>query len=284
MIFYRFKGKDDLFVGDYCSKGAKVWKDITLIPNELLTQKRIDSLKKECPRLNVDKAFEKIDIPKSETHTSFGVTFQNGYGPNGKLESVKRSKKIKEDVYSIIYDFDDEWAGTGTTEEEFEGTWLELQDYIKQLKKNGCYHIDATCISDCYESKKTSRKLRIKEAVGQTLYCVAGFDESEYQSYNGGNLTLVTFKSLGDAKDFEYLLDVYVTDAELLDLDQEYCDVSEWVDDCAGCYTVDIREALNAVDHDNSIIPGFEVVILNQKDIDSHKLLWFENIPDKYYK
>lgn len=206
-------------------------------------------------------------------------------------------KKLREDVYSIIYDFDDEWAGTGTTEEEFEGTWLELQDYIKQLKKNGCYHIDATCISDCYESKKTSRKLRIKEAVGQTLYCVAGFDESEYQSYSGNNLVLLAFKSLGDAEDFEELLVDYVKRANEPfedELDPEYFDVTggyldaddDYLYDlnCAGVYTVDIREAINAVDHDNSIIPGFEVVILNQKDINAHKIIWFENIPDKYYK
>ena len=173
-----------------------------------------------------------------------------------------------------------------------------------------CTNIQNLCsfnLDDIYESKNsTFKKLRIKEAVYQTLYCVAGFDESENQSYNGGNLVLVAFKSLGDAEDFEEMIVQHVKDAEKQSsydydyedyedyLDPEYFDVTlGYLDDdadvlydlnCAGVYTVDIREALNAVDHDNSIIPGFEVVILNQKDIDAHKIIWFENIPDKYYK
>ena len=48
MTYYRFKGKDDLWLGKFASGGKRRnWADYTLIPNELLTQKQIDSLSKE---------------------------------------------------------------------------------------------------------------------------------------------------------------------------------------------------------------------------------------------
>jgi hypothetical protein len=90
MIFYRFKGKDDLSLSKYGKS-----KD-TLIPNELKTEKEINTIKSNCPKLNIDKTFEKIDIPKSGTYTNFGVRFQNGYNHNGKTESIKKgSTKMK---------------------------------------------------------------------------------------------------------------------------------------------------------------------------------------------
>ena len=72
-----------------------------------------------------------------------------------RTESIgRRSNKLKisEDVYEITYDYDDEWSGCGTSSETFEGSWSELQDYIKQLRASGCYNIDAACVDDCYES------------------------------------------------------------------------------------------------------------------------------------
>lgn len=72
-----------------------------------------------------------------------------------RTESVgRRSNKLKisEDVYEITYDYDDEWSGGGTSSETFEGSWQDLQDYIKQLRASGCYNIDAACVDDCYES------------------------------------------------------------------------------------------------------------------------------------
>ena len=90
MVFYRFKGNDDLWLGKY-GKNQN-----TLIPNELKTEKEIENIKATSPRLSVDKAFERIDIPKSDTYTSSGVRFQNGYDHNGKTESIKKgSTKMK---------------------------------------------------------------------------------------------------------------------------------------------------------------------------------------------
>lgn len=90
MIFYRFKGNDDLWLGKY-GKNQN-----TLIPNELKTEKEIENIKATSPRLSIDKAFERIDIPKSDIYTSFGVRFQNGYDHNGKTESIKRcATKVK---------------------------------------------------------------------------------------------------------------------------------------------------------------------------------------------
>ena len=58
-------------------------------------------------------------------------------------------RKLKEDVYRIVYDYtDEEGYESRDIEEEFEGTWSELQDYIKQMRRNGCYHIDASFLYD----------------------------------------------------------------------------------------------------------------------------------------
>lgn len=44
--------------------------------------------------------------------------------------------------YEIIYDYEDE----KNIRETFEGTWEELQSYIRQMRDTGCYNIDANCI------------------------------------------------------------------------------------------------------------------------------------------
>ena len=108
MTYYRFKGKDDLFVGKYV-QGKSKWKDTTLLPNELLTQQQIDSLSKDCPRLSIDKAFEKLNLNKDDVYSSFGAKFQVGWDVNGKQEESfrRRSGKlsIKESDFTRRYDF-----------------------------------------------------------------------------------------------------------------------------------------------------------------------------------
>jgi hypothetical protein len=94
MVFYRYTGKDDLWLGKY-GKSER-----TLIPNEILTQSELNSIKTKCPRLNIDRAFKTIDIPKSETYSMFGVRFEDGTDHNSKLESKRKTVKklrIKED-------------------------------------------------------------------------------------------------------------------------------------------------------------------------------------------
>lgn len=52
-------------------------------------------------------------------------------------------------MYEITYSWDSgNYAGCMTylEAETFIGTWSELQAYIKQMKRNGCYHIEATYI------------------------------------------------------------------------------------------------------------------------------------------
>lgn len=57
-------------------------------------------------------------------------------------------RKLKESVYSVTYCYDDEWSGSGCSEEEFEGSWLELQDHISRLKADGCYDINVSFLYD----------------------------------------------------------------------------------------------------------------------------------------
>lgn len=50
-------------------------------------------------------------------------------------------------MYEIIYDYCDECGYEELNiREEFEGSWDELQSYLKQMKRQGCYHISATYI------------------------------------------------------------------------------------------------------------------------------------------
>ena len=49
-------------------------------------------------------------------------------------------------MYELIYDYCDDYSDEHNIYEVFEGSWTELQDYIKQMKANGCYAISATYI------------------------------------------------------------------------------------------------------------------------------------------
>lgn len=99
MKFYRYTGKDDLWLGKY-GKSER-----TLIPNEILTTSELNSIKSKCPRLNVSKTFKEIDISKNNTYINFGVRFENDTDHNSKLESRRMTIKkahIKEDYSDTI--------------------------------------------------------------------------------------------------------------------------------------------------------------------------------------
>lgn len=81
MKYFRFNGKDDLWLGKY-GKSER-----TLIPNELLTQKEVDRVKRDCPRLSIDKAFTVVELSPNDTYSSFGVRFQNDTDHNTRFES-----------------------------------------------------------------------------------------------------------------------------------------------------------------------------------------------------
>lgn len=47
-------------------------------------------------------------------------------------------------MYEITYDYEDERS----IREPFEGDWFELQSYIKEMRKSGCYNIDAASLEE----------------------------------------------------------------------------------------------------------------------------------------
>lgn len=48
------------------------------------------------------------------------------------------------ELYEIMYDYCGEDGNEERNiREEFEGSWTELQEHIKQMRKNGCYNITA---------------------------------------------------------------------------------------------------------------------------------------------
>jgi predicted enzyme involved in methoxymalonyl-ACP biosynthesis len=51
--------------------------------------------------------------------------------------------------YEIFYDYcSEDGYEERNISETFEGTWSELQDCIKQMKKQGCYNIEANAIGE----------------------------------------------------------------------------------------------------------------------------------------
>jgi len=51
-------------------------------------------------------------------------------------------------MYEIVYDYDDGWSESRNNVETFEGSWSELQDHIKKMRRNGCYNIYATSVKE----------------------------------------------------------------------------------------------------------------------------------------
>ena len=50
--------------------------------------------------------------------------------------------------YEIIYDYCDDYTDERNIVEKFVGSWNELQETIRQMRKNGCFNISAGAISD----------------------------------------------------------------------------------------------------------------------------------------
>lgn len=51
--------------------------------------------------------------------------------------------------YLIIYDYTDECGNEELNiHEDFEGSHDELRDYVKEMRRNGCYNIEATAIEE----------------------------------------------------------------------------------------------------------------------------------------
>lgn len=46
--------------------------------------------------------------------------------------------------YQLVYDCDD----AINCMDEFDGSWNELQDEIKAMRRQGCYNIQAACIGE----------------------------------------------------------------------------------------------------------------------------------------
>lgn len=51
-------------------------------------------------------------------------------------------------LYEIIYDYDSEYDSERNCTEMFEGTWTELHEEIKNMRRNECYNITASALYD----------------------------------------------------------------------------------------------------------------------------------------
>lgn len=53
--------------------------------------------------------------------------------------------------YELVYDYcstDGDWEEKNIHEEVEMADWYELKEYIKQMRKNGCYNIDAALLGE----------------------------------------------------------------------------------------------------------------------------------------
>ena len=120
MKYYRFVGKDDLWLGKFGKS------QMTLIPNELLTQKEIDKISKNCPRLSIEKTFKVVDLPTNKTYSAFGARFENDTDHNSKLESLKL--RTNEKLYVDSFD-DAKCIGYGFLIRNMNTAYLNLYWY-----------------------------------------------------------------------------------------------------------------------------------------------------------
>lgn len=44
-------------------------------------------------------------------------------------------------IYDICYEIDGIWIEDSNIVEEFNGTYHEMREYLKEMKQNGCYNI-----------------------------------------------------------------------------------------------------------------------------------------------
>lgn len=52
-------------------------------------------------------------------------------------------------MYEIIYDYTDDCGNENRNlTETFTGSWTELQDHIKLMRKNDCYNITVSSVRD----------------------------------------------------------------------------------------------------------------------------------------
>ena len=52
-------------------------------------------------------------------------------------------------MYEIIFDYTDDYGYESRNNVEmFTGSWTELQDHIKKMRRNDCYNITATSVRD----------------------------------------------------------------------------------------------------------------------------------------
>lgn len=94
-------------------------------------------------------------------------TLPKYFGESSTKRSISGSKRLSESVYEILYDYDDESGEIyRNNSETFEGTWSDLQDYIKQMRRNGCYNIDA---NEVYEESAKLKEADYSETDEFTL-------------------------------------------------------------------------------------------------------------------
>lgn len=73
----------------------------------------------------------------------------DGYVCDKIVSAEKEIKKENDEEYVIMYDYSTEYDDYYDQKETFRGNWNELQKLIDVMRDDGCYNIEATCVSGC---------------------------------------------------------------------------------------------------------------------------------------
>lgn len=65
-------------------------------------------------------------------------------------KTIKSGKQGGDEMskYEIIYDYDNGFSAASNIRESFDGDWTGLQEFIKRLREDGAYNIDASAVEE----------------------------------------------------------------------------------------------------------------------------------------
>ena len=286
MLYYKSIADDDLWLGRYTDD--EYWSDITIMPNELLTQEEYIDLKNSIPRLNIDKVFVETDIDEDNVYEMFGARFEEDNNWNN--ESVKRSRS--NDISEKV-DIPDNWSKENKTivrtiekvaKSLFGDKWNELSDkqqhdVVMTLAKDLTKYLNKFDKDSKSESVVRSKK-NIKERYSDDIRYV--FKDVKSVRDSDGFMTEYTMYYDSDFNKYVFVFgdtDLYDPNDGYEEFDYE-CDTEkearEWFEDytgfdddddfyesskpsCADCKTIKLKE---------SYIYDDAVMFINGKEVE----------------
>lgn len=157
---HREEGKLDKRTRDIYNRAVKLINDLMVYQRDNFIGEIEESLKEDT----VKQGSHWVNKGKEGTHGKFKTKKAADAQRRAMFTNSGKNRNfgegLNESLYNIFYDYEDEYGYTYRDNmEEFEGDWHELQEYIKSMRRNGCYNIDAVWVRDNVR-ESCSRKRR----------------------------------------------------------------------------------------------------------------------------